>query len=89
MAVFGVAHALAFMGAQSELMAVLDGYFFGEGDWSGIAPIGGDEDRQTLFLFQPPMEKAWGEPQFGRLLKRIGLEDYWRQTTTIPDFRRR
>ena len=88
LAVFGVAHALAFIGARSELMAVLDGYFFGQGEWARIAPIGGDEDRQTLFLFQPPMEKIWGEPQFARLLKRIGLEDYWRKSGTTPDFRR-
>lgn len=88
LAVFGVSQALALMGAQAELMAVLNGYFFGEGDWSQIAPIGGDEDRQTLFLFQPPMKKAWALPQFGRLLERIGLEDYWRKTGTVPDFRR-
>lgn len=88
-AVFGVAHALAFLSARSELTEVLNGYFFGEGDWSRIAPIGGDEDRQTLFLFQPPMEKTWAFPEFGRLLQRIGLEDYWRKTGTTPDFRRR
>ena len=87
-AVFGVAQALSFMGAQSELMSVLNGYFFGEGEWAQVAPIGGDEDRQTLFLFQPPMEKVWPAPQFGRLLERIGLEDYWRKTGTTPDFRR-
>ena len=88
LAVFGVSHALAFLGAQPALMTVLNGYFFGEGEWSRIAPLGGDEDRQTLFLFQPPMAKAWPTPQFGGLLKRIGLEDYWRKTRTTPDFRR-
>jgi hypothetical protein len=88
-AVFGAAHALASLGAASELMAVLNGYYFGEGPWAKIAPAAGDEDRQTLALFQPPMEKAWSELQFARLLQRIGLEDYWRRTGTVPDFRRR
>ena len=87
--VFGAAHALAVLGARPELMSVLSGYFFGEGEWARIAPPAGDEDRQTSFLFQPPMEKVWADPQFARLLKRIGLEDYWRRSGTVPDFRRR
>ena len=87
--VFGAAHALTVLGARSELMSVLKGYFFGEGEWARIAPPAGDEDRQTNFLFQPPMEKVWAEPQFAHLLKRIGLEDYWRLSGTVPDFRRR
>jgi hypothetical protein len=34
------------------------------------------------------MKTAWGDPRFARLLQRIGLEDYWRQSRTLPDFRR-
>jgi hypothetical protein len=35
------------------------------------------------------MKAAWRDRSFARLLQRIGLEDYWRQTGTVPDFRRR
>lgn len=50
-------------------------------------PPGGDEDRQTAALFQPPMRAAWTDHRFPALLRRIGLEDYWRQSNTKPDFR--
>jgi hypothetical protein len=34
------------------------------------------------------MRTLWSDPRFTRLLQRIGLEDYWRQSRTVPDFRR-
>jgi hypothetical protein len=83
-----VAQACVALGAAPAAYAIFDGYYFGEGEWRGVAPIGGDEDRITNPLFQPVMRRLWREPAFGRLLQRIGLEDYWRQTRTLPDFRR-
>jgi hypothetical protein len=67
---------------------MLDGYYFGEGDWAMLAPPGGDEDRITHPLFQPVMQPIWAERAFQPLLERIGLEDYWRQSGTLPDYRR-
>ncbi len=67
---------------------ILQGYYFGDGDWRAVAPIGGDEDRITNPLFQPVMAPIWRDPRFDKLLERIGLNAYWRDTRTEPDFRR-
>jgi DNA-binding winged helix-turn-helix (wHTH) protein len=83
-----IAQACVALGARSPAFAILEGYYFGEGEWRGVAPIGGDEDRVTNILFQPVMRGVWRDPAFDRLLSRIGLEDYWRKTGTTPDYRR-
>lgn len=83
-----VAQACVALGAQDQAFALLDGYYFGEGEWSRLAPAGGDQDRLTSPLFQPPMRRVWQDPRFDRLLDRIGLTTYWRQSGTVPDFRR-
>jgi hypothetical protein len=72
----------------STSFAILQGYYFGEGPWHKVTPEGGDQDRATSSLFLPPMKSVWPDPRFTRLLQRIGLEDYWRQSGTIPDFRK-
>jgi Flp pilus assembly protein TadD len=84
-----VAQATASLGDLDTCLAILNGYYFGEGEWSEVAPEAGDEDRMTSPLFLPSMKAAWRDRSFARLLQRIGLEDYWRQTGTVPDFRRR
>jgi hypothetical protein len=83
-----VAHACAALGDPDQAFALLNGYYFGEGEWWRLAPPGGDQDRVTYPLFQPPMRNLWRDRRFGPLLQRIGLEDYWRQSRTTPDFRR-
>jgi tetratricopeptide (TPR) repeat protein len=88
-AVFGVTHACAALGDLETSFAILQGYYFGEGTWSKVAPVGGDEDRATSALFLPPLKPALKDVRFAVLLKRIGIEDYWRQSGTIPDFRER
>jgi tetratricopeptide (TPR) repeat protein len=88
-AVFTTAHACSATGELDSAFAIFQGYYFGEGEWRTTAPAGGDEDRETSALFLPPMKAAWTDPRFGRLLQRIGLEDYWRDSGTVPDFRRR
>jgi len=87
-AVFGPVHACAALNALDDVFSILDGYYFGAGKWKGVAPPAGDEDRQTSPLFQPPMRPVWSDARFAPLLQRIGLEDYWRQSGTVPDFRR-
>jgi hypothetical protein len=67
--------------------ALLEGYYFASGAWSKLAPVAGNLDRATDALFQPPMKRAWNDPRFGVLMHRIGLEDYWRASGTVPDFR--
>ncbi|GAA4714440.1 TIR domain-containing protein [Sphingomonas lutea] len=83
-----VAQACVALGDAAAAFALLRGYYFGEGEWKALAPAGGDEDRVTSPLFQPMMRPMWRERSFDDLLDRIGLNDYWRQTGTVPDFRR-
>ncbi len=87
-AVLQVAQACVALGDAPTAFALFDGYFFGEGSWGRLAPKGGDQDRVTSLLFQPPMRPVWREPRFDRLLERIGLDAYWRQSGIEPDFRR-
>jgi len=82
------AQACVALGAAGTALELLDGYYFGEGSWRMLAPKGGDEDRITNMLFEPVMSPIWRDRRFNRLLQRTGLEDYWRQTGTLPDYRR-
>lgn len=82
-----VAQACAALGDPGSALEICEGYFFGEGRWARVAPPGGDSDRVTLPLFQPPMQAVWRERRFDALLERIGLNAYWRQTKTVPEFR--
>ena len=81
-----MAHAVAALGDKTTVFALLNGYYFGEGQWARLAPEGGDQDRQTSPLFQPPMRGLWHEPSFDALLRRIGLHDYWRRSGKRPDY---
>lgn len=83
-----VAQACVALGNAATAFDLLNGYYFGEGQWSRLAPKGGDQDRITSTLFQPAMRAAWRDPRFDALLERIGLNGYWRQSGTTPDFRR-
>jgi hypothetical protein len=87
-ALFGVVHASAALGDLDTMFSLLDGYYFAIGPWTSVAPVGGDHDLATDALFQPPMKKAWSDLRFAQLLHRIGLENYWRRSGTLPDFRR-
>jgi tetratricopeptide (TPR) repeat protein len=82
-----VAQACSAVGAAAAAMSVLRGYYFGEGTWRAVAPVGGDADRLTGALFQPPMRSLWPIAEFNSLLGRIGLNDYWARSGTQPDFR--
>ena len=88
-ALFAVAHAATALGNKATALALLRGYYFSEGEWARLAPAGGDQDRQTAPLFQPPMRGLWRDQEFETLLKRVGLETYWRKSGTKPDFRKR
>lgn len=83
-----VAQACVALGDSSTMFELLNGYYFGENRWARLAPQGGDQDRITNPLFHPIMGSVWHQSAFERLLRRIGLEDYWRRTGTMPDFRR-
>lgn len=82
-----LANACSALGVLDAAFEILEGYYFGSGQWAQVAPQGGDQDRITNALFLPPMKAVWGDRRFDRLLQRIGLEEYWRLSRTTPDFR--
>ena len=82
-----VAQACAALQDSDTAFSLLQGYYFGEGEWSRLAPLGGDQDRVTNRLFQPPMARLWKDRRFDDLVHRIGLSDYWRRSGTQPDYR--
>lgn len=81
-----VAQACAAMNDAATSFDLFDGYYFGEGQWAGLAPPAGDQDRQTSPLFQPPMRGVWKEERFAALVRRIGLTDYWLRSGSRPDY---
>ena len=83
-----VAQRSVALGDSQTALELLDGYYFGRGRWAKHAPAAGDDDRNTICLFEPPMRGLWRDPGFEDLLGRVGLEAHWRQTRTVPDFRR-
>jgi hypothetical protein len=82
-----VAQACAALGDGDQAFRIWDGYYFSQGDWASIAPKTGDVGRTTSRLFQPPTRSLWRDGRFAALTGRIGLDDYWRQSGTQPDFR--
>jgi hypothetical protein len=87
-AALDVAQACVALGSAASAFEIFSGYYFGRGRWASTTPLGGDDDRYTSSLFQPMMRPIWKTPAFAELLDRIGLENYWRQSQTVPDFRR-
>ena len=85
-AALAVAQACAAMDDAKTSFDLLDGYYFGEGQWAGLAPPGGDQDRQTSRLFQPPMRGLWKDERFAMLVRRIGLPNYWARSRSRPDY---
>jgi tetratricopeptide (TPR) repeat protein len=81
-----IAQACAAMDDAATSFALLDGYYFGAGQWAGLAPEGGDQNRQTSPLFQPPMRALWKDQRFASLVRRIGLTDYWKTSGSRPDY---
>lgn len=83
-----VAQRAVALGDNRTALELLDGYYFGRGRWAKLAPAAGDDDRNTICLFEPPMRGIWRDEGFADLLRQVGLEDHWRQSRTQPDFRR-
>jgi hypothetical protein len=44
--------------------------------------------RYARELFSRPLAPLRSDPRFKSILQRIGLEDYWRLSGTLPDYRR-
>ncbi|HJR82580.1 MAG TPA: winged helix-turn-helix domain-containing protein [Sphingomicrobium sp.] len=77
------------LGRLDLTFASLERYYFSRGPFLAPSLTGQYARRNTDTLFWAPMALARPDPRFAGLLHEIGLEDYWRQTRTVPDFRRR
>jgi tetratricopeptide (TPR) repeat protein len=84
-----VAQRCAALGDKDTAFALLDGYYFAEGEWAKVAPAAGDMDRSTFALFEPPMRSLWTDSRFTTLTRRIGLDRYWQAAGKTPDFQRK
>jgi tetratricopeptide (TPR) repeat protein len=80
---------LALLGRPDLCFSALERYYFGTGSFGPPIPPPGRYDRRFgIALFAPPITELRQDPRYQSLLDRTGLTDYWRQTHTIPDFRR-
>ncbi|HET9811200.1 MAG TPA: winged helix-turn-helix domain-containing protein [Sphingomicrobium sp.] len=74
-------------GHVDEAFDRLDEYLFRRGRTSNH-PITRWTRLDTYFLFLPPMLPLWRDARFEQRMRAIGLDNYWRQTATVPDYRK-
>ena len=78
----------ALLGRADLTFRAWDRYLLNRGDFGLPTPIEPYTRRYTRELFSLPMAPLRADPRFAQLMQRIGLEDYWRQTGSRPDYRR-
>ena len=78
------ATALCLIGQLDLGFSMFEGYFLGTGSWKRGVSFRAFTSR----LFGLPDPNFLQDPRFLNLLRRTGLEDYWRVTGTAPDYRR-
>lgn len=80
---------LAALGATDKALEVYATYLFG-GKFNGVNfPRPDSLDLRTMQpLFGPSMIALRGDPRHAEILRRSGVEEYWRRSGSQPDFRR-
>ena len=88
--ILGTAPVFVLLGRPDLALDGLERYYLGAEGGPGppVPPPGPYERRSTQPLFMPETAPLRDEPRFARLLQATGLEDYWRATRTLPDYRR-
>ncbi len=80
------AQVLATLGRDDLVLESLERYYLG---WTSSLSGGGPPPaRYTDVVFTSAFASLRQKPRFAKLLSAVGLEDYWRRTGTVPDFRR-
>ena len=74
----------AVLGNVEASFSMLEGFFFGRGPWAAARDI----RAVTQLLFVPATAALRTDPRFRGLLREAGLEDYWRASGSLPDYRR-
>ncbi len=90
---FGITTAFPFFATIGDLdtaFALTDAHFFDQGRFASPVPhpVGKLTRRDTSFLFRPTAAALRGDKRLADVLERVGLETYWRETGTTPDYRR-
>ena len=78
----------ALLGRPDLTFQSLERYYLNRGTFGPPAPIGPYTRRYTDLLFSQPMVPLRSDLRFASLVRRIGLEAYWRQANVLPDYRR-
>lgn len=79
-----ISGALTLLGEVTPAFEILEGYYFGRGPWRAV-----HQDRPTTsVLFLTSTAALRRNARFNILLRKTGLERYWAETNTTPDYRR-
>jgi DNA-binding winged helix-turn-helix (wHTH) protein/tetratricopeptide (TPR) repeat protein len=81
---FTVVPYLCALGRLEDAFALVETYFFGS---ATLPPPGPLSRRKTALLFLARCAPLRADPRFGDLTRRLGLDEYWRETGTRPDAR--
>ncbi len=88
-------HFAAALGRLDQAFDLARAYFFDEGFAPGDLFFSNQQgafmrrrERWTDVLFMPPTAPMRADPRFALLTGRLGLERYWAQSGTVPDYRR-
>jgi DNA-binding winged helix-turn-helix (wHTH) protein len=76
------------LGADDEAFEIANGLYLGKGEWAKtLVRTNRFEGWVTAPLFGVLTAPMRADPRFGPLMQATGLEDYWRQSHTQPDYR--
>jgi hypothetical protein len=82
------AAVFAMLGRLDLTFASLERYYLNRGSFGRPQAITPMTRRYTTDLFVPPLSPFRSDPRFTATLERSGLEAYWRESGTVPDYRR-